>query len=124
MSKIKALLVEDDLMVQRVQSMMLMQDGFEVASAENAEKAINLSNQTKFDVIFMDVGLPDATGFEVIKKIKNGDGLNKTTAIFVLTAHSDKSYEDQARLLEAAGFFVKPLDSEKVNQVKKILFRE
>lgn len=119
--KLKALLVEDENMARRVGAIILKQVNCDVAEAATGHQALELSQNTLFDIIFMDLGLPDLNGFEVTKTIREGNTQNKATPIVALTAHDN---EEDRKKCSAAGmseFLTKPLDSEKALEVFKKL---
>jgi len=67
--KPKVLLVEDEPLVQKVHRFMLEKIGCEVELATNGREALMKSEQS-YDLIFMDIGLPDITGIDVTKQIR------------------------------------------------------
>src|SRR5690606_12241936 len=73
---------------------------------------INFCNQQNYDIILMDIGLPDMNGLSVISRIRKNSLLNKNTPIIALTAHSDKEYIQQSFVMGANDFLVKPLNYE------------
>ncbi len=80
--KIKALLVEDDLIVQRIHKSMLTELGCEVDTAACGLDALKMVKD--HDILFVDIGLSDITGFEVIKSIR----ANKAIPIIALTGYT------------------------------------
>ena len=58
-----------------------------IFEAEYAEKAINIFNNNKIDLIIMDLGLPNINGIEATKKIRSK---NKDVKIIILTSHNDE----------------------------------
>ncbi len=83
---IKILVVEDNLMNQKFIVRLLNKLNIDLDLAENGTEAIEKANQEKYDVILMDIQLPDTNGFEVTKIIKNTENLNRETKIIALTA--------------------------------------
>ncbi|MBT5337245.1 MAG: response regulator transcription factor, partial [Chloroflexi bacterium] len=69
---IKLLLVDDHAVVRSGLHMILDQeeDVIIVGEAENASEAYNKTQELLPDVVLMDIGLPDMTGIEITKKIK------------------------------------------------------
>lgn len=108
---IKILVVEDDKVARTVATMVLNQLGCETVFAKTGAEAISKLEQDSYDLVFMDVGLPDINGIEVSKQIRK---LNPNTfPIVALTANYDESY--QATCLEAGmqDFLNKPITKEK-----------
>ena len=92
------LLVEDNKMNQRVVQVMLQETGCKIDIAENGKDAIELFQKNQYDLIFMDVGLPDMDGLQVTQKIRNMDR-TQNIPIIAMTAHALE--EDQQKCLKA-----------------------
>ena len=83
------LVVEDDEISREVLVLLLKDIGVNyVDGASSGEKAIELIKIKKYDLIFMDLQLPKLSGFEVVKKIREEENINKKTNIIALTANS------------------------------------
>jgi len=86
------LLIVDDHAVVRTGLRMLLEGESDieiVGEAENASDALNQISQLNPDVILMDIGLPDMSGIEATRKIKQ---LAPDTAVVALTIHEDEEY--------------------------------
>ena len=119
MSELTILLVEDDEIVQRVHQSMLNKLGCTVDLAMTGKAALKMVKaKNPYKIIFVDIGLPDITGFEVIEKIT---ALNKKTdshaVIYALTGYAGAP-EKQA-CLDAGAFAVlaKPVVSSKMREL-------
>ena len=86
LQKINILLVEDNLMNQKVASIMFTELGCNITLAENGAQTIAALSQ-KFDIIFLDIGLPDTDGCTLAKHIIDHKNPNQETPIVALTAH-------------------------------------
>ncbi|MCX7121214.1 MAG: ATP-binding protein [Gammaproteobacteria bacterium] len=98
------LLVEDHTMTATVTQLMLFELGCSVDIAFDAKTALLKSKNKKYDVVFMDLGLPDCNGFELAKKMVVQQG-----TIIALTAHRE---EDNTLRCKASGIDIilqKPL---------------
>lgn len=118
-SPLRILLVEDEKLAQMVAGEMLYSK-FKVKAviATTGEQALRLALNTKYDIIFMDIGLPDTTGYEITKQIRNhSKKCNADTPIVALTAHDVKNAAEQAIKVGMSDFLVKPLTAEKTEQV-------
>ena len=114
----KILLVEDDEMAKTVHVMYLEELGYMPDIAENGQKALELAQKNQYDLILMDIGLPDTTGIDVVKKIR-ADGKNQRTLIVALTGFAP---EDVIASCLAAGMekvFFKPTDATTLQQIIK-----
>ena len=117
--KHKILLVEDDPLAQIVASTILKEnftDHLDIASS--GKDAIKLANKNKYDLIFMDIGLPDITGYEVTQKIRNSKtSKNNKTKIIALTAHDTAQEKENSRAAGMNNFLIKPLNTKKIKRV-------
>jgi len=82
------LIVDDHDISLRVVSHLLQRNGHQYQLASSAIEAVTLANQQKFDVILMDIHMPDVNGVEAVKRIRNTRCINQTTPIIALTADS------------------------------------
>ncbi len=83
---LNVLVVEDNEINQKISKTLLEQVGCKVDIAENAAKALTRSHQ-QYDLIFMDIGLPDMDGFEATKRIRALEAEGQRTPIVAMTAH-------------------------------------
>jgi signal transduction histidine kinase/response regulator of citrate/malate metabolism len=81
----KILIVEDNLMNQKLASIILQNNGFEVIIARNGKKAVEVLSQQSVDLILMDIQMPVMDGYKTTKAIRE---LNITTPIIATTAHA------------------------------------
>jgi two-component system aerobic respiration control sensor histidine kinase ArcB len=119
MPELNILLVEDDEIVQRVHQSMLNKLGCHVDLAMTGKGALKMVKANDpYKIIFVDIGLPDITGFEVIEKIT---ALNKKedrhSIIFALTGYAGEP-EKQA-CLDAGAYAVlaKPVVSSQMREL-------
>jgi two-component system aerobic respiration control sensor histidine kinase ArcB len=82
----RILLVEDNILNQKVAKTFLEDLGCEVDLAESGRKVFELIDRP-YDLVFMDISLPDETGIEIAEKIRSAKGVNKNVPIIALTAH-------------------------------------
>jgi two-component system aerobic respiration control sensor histidine kinase ArcB len=104
------LVVEDNAIAQLVAKAILSNFNCEAHIAENGQQAIDLWQRNAYDLIFMDIGLPDMEGYEVSRSIRAQELPKKTyVPIIALTAHA--SEENKKRCIEAGmeAVFTKPL---------------
>lgn len=91
LKKPKVLLVEDDPLIQYLHHYLLSDLGYEVDVAKNAAESLALARHS-FDLILLDIGLPDLNGIEVAKKIRIYPN-HINTPIFAVTAYADPATE-------------------------------
>ncbi|MDR3600963.1 MAG: response regulator transcription factor [Desulfosporosinus sp.] len=84
-----------------------------VGIADNGIKCMYLINKTRFDVVLLDIKLPDACGINLIDKIKK---VQPETKIIMLTGHSPKGYVTKAVNKGANGFLLKDCSVKEIIQ--------
>ncbi|WP_084273777.1 response regulator [Legionella fairfieldensis] len=96
----RVLVVEDNAIAQKVAQSILAQLACESDLAENGEQALELWKSKPYDLIFMDIGLPDIDGYEVTHRIRVQELTRKThSPVIALTAHAGD--ENKKRCIEA-----------------------
>jgi len=115
---IKAVIVDDEKNARLVLSELLKEtfDSIEiVAEAKNVEEAVSVIEEYKPDLLFLDVIMPDGTGFDVLKKTNY-----KSMRIIFVTAHHEHAIK--AIKFSAFDYILKPVNSnEVIETVKKTL---
>jgi CheY-like chemotaxis protein/nitrogen-specific signal transduction histidine kinase len=106
----RVLLIEDDLEMPEVLSALLQDDSITLASAATAKDGLALARQQSFDLVLLDLGLPDANGFELLKSFKE---LPETQSIpvIVLTARDGMGDKLRGFDLGAVDYVTKPFES-------------
>ncbi|HJN37915.1 MAG TPA: response regulator [Gammaproteobacteria bacterium] len=86
--QISVLIVEDNPICLKVASLVNSMKGHDITSASTAKGALDLCKQAKkpFDLIFMDIGLPDMEGTLLTREIRQVEGFSHTV-IIALSAH-------------------------------------
>ncbi len=119
---IRALLVEDNPINREVAAELLDQIGVTVDYAESGVKALEIlldTDQTApFDIIFMDVQMPEMDGFETTRRIRK-DHRYKAIPIIAMTAYAMRG--DREKCLEAGmnDYLPKPVDAQQLYAVLK-----
>ena len=110
----RILLVEDNPLDQLVVSMVLQRIGYQPDVATGYDAALEVLNASRYDLVLMDVVLPDHTGWEITTQVRQGDGPNKTTPIVAVTGLISDA--DRARCLAMGmnDFLAKPIDLERL----------
>ena len=105
----KALLADDTPMIRKLIEIHLKKFGFEVSTAANGTEALKHLDNSKFDIIMLDLMMPEIDGFEVLRHIRS-QGPNRGTPVIILTAFGDVNNVVKATSLGASDFLVKPVD--------------
>ena len=114
------LLVEDNLLNQRIVTFSLKKYNHEVVIANNGVEAIEYFSQRKFDVILMDIMMPVMDGLEAtikIRELENKNKIEKRTPIIALTANTMDNDRDKCISYGMDEFMAKPFDIEKLNSI-------
>ncbi len=95
MKKKKVLLLEDDVMLNETVEEYLEEQGYEVACVENGEEALNLIYENSYDILLLDVKVPQMNGFDLLSEVRKREIV--TPAIFITSFDSiddlSKGYE-------------------------------
>ena len=106
------LLVDDSLANLKLTRFLLMEDGFEVRTAENAEQAIQALERSVPDMILMDIQMPGMDGLALTRHLRRDwDGSLCHVPIVALTASAIKGDEQSARAAGCDGYITKPIDT-------------
>ena len=115
----KVLLVEDNMINQKVAVRLLRKFGFMVDGANNGKEAVDLLEKKDYDVVLMDVQMPVMDGFEATKIIRNNSSnvLNHNIPVIAMTAHAMKG--DRERCLKAGmdSYLSKPIKPQELFDV-------
>ncbi|WP_281257794.1 response regulator transcription factor [Asanoa hainanensis] len=98
------LLVEDDVAVQRVLTLALREEGFDIVVASTGTEALEHLGRNQVDVVLLDLMLPDVDGLEVCRKVRQSSDV----PLIIVTARTDS--HDVVAGLEAGAddYVVKP----------------
>lgn len=110
----KILLVEDNEINQKIAKIMLEDLGCVIDMVDCGSAALAQLENHSYDVVFMDIGLPDMSGFEVVKKIRNGK-TKSNIPIIAMTAHILERDRKQAFKAGMNGVIVKPINQEEIS---------
>lgn len=116
--KHRILVVEDNIIAQTVAKAILTKLSCQVDIAGDGQAAIHLWEQNKYDLIFMDIGLPDMDGYQVTHHIRAQEITeNHHTPIIALTAHVGE--ENKQRCIESGmnAVISKPLSQKSCSDI-------
>lgn len=116
----KILLVEDNDLAQQIAKYQLKSLGCDVEIADTGEKAIKLVRKNRYDLIFMDIGLPGKDGIQTTIEIRKLEAnKNRHTPIIALTAHIDRDNKEKCLRSGMDDVLTKPLYAQKTQEVLK-----
>lgn len=112
------LLVEDNNFCQKIAETILNDLGCQVDIADSGNDALNLFEIDKYDMVFMDIGLPDMSGYAVIEEMRKVESNSSShVPIIVLTAHATKVMDKNRLDIGAEAIFSKPLSRETASDI-------
>lgn len=115
----RILCVEDDLDTCEMLKLLLGLSGYEVVAAHTATEALKKSLNATFDLVLLDPGLPDQSGIELCKEIRE---VNPSTPIIFYSGEARPKQIEWARKAGAQAYLVKPVDPDKLERtIKKFL---
>jgi DNA-binding response OmpR family regulator len=106
MQAINILLIEDDELASEIICLFLSDCGFNIEPTFSITDGLAHIKHTSFDLVLLDINLPDFNGFEFLKNIKNRISL----PIIVTSAYNDTKSKILAFKYGASDYMVKPID--------------
>jgi DNA-binding response OmpR family regulator len=110
----KVLLVDDEAAIRKILGIKLRVSGYDVVAAPDGEKALELIDSAKPDLVLLDVLMPGIDGFQVLERLRARSNL----PVIVFSARPENA--KHALNLGANDYIDKPFD---VDEVVKIVFR-
>lgn len=111
MSKRSILIVEDEKKLSRVLELELNYENYETAIANNGKDALQLMKENEWDLVLLDIMLPELSGMEVLRRVRRTD---EETPIILLTAR-DQVFDKVSGLdLGANDYVTKPFEIEEL----------
>jgi len=112
------LLVEDNVVNQKVAMLQLKQLGIKGVAANNGKEAVEEALRTVYDVILMDCQMPEMDGFEATKAIRQAESLlGRHTPIVGLTAHAMEGDRDRCIRAGMDDYLSKPTSLERLSSM-------
>lgn len=111
----RLLVIEDNKVIQRIYSLLLKKKGMLYDIAGNAEMALKYYMQNQYDLVLLDIALPDSNGIAITQIIRQQETDKEHIPIIALTAYGQEA--DQQRFLQAGidEVLVKPIKIEDMN---------
>jgi two-component system response regulator PilR (NtrC family) len=115
-SKGNILVVDDEKSMREVLNIFLKGEGYEVASADDGESALDLMKKDIFNLVITDLKMPKVSGFDLLKSIKE-DSLH--TTVVIMTAFGTTESAVEAMKLGAFDYIQKPFKMDDIRLVVK-----
>lgn len=115
----RVLVVEDSAVIQRLIEICLRPAGFDVLLAGDGGTALDIARSEPVDLVLLDVGLPDISGWEVLAALRGAEA-TKDVTVLMLTGDGREETERKADDLGADAFLTKPF---RPNDLREVVVR-
>jgi PAS domain S-box-containing protein len=115
----RILVVEDNIVNQKVAVMILAKLGARADVAKHGRDAIDVLQQTPYDLVLMDCQMPEMNGYEATSAIRSRPGVNQTIPIVAMTADVIEGARERALQAGMNDFVAKPVEIEELTRVLK-----
>lgn len=121
----KALIIEDEQFIRDIYKRQLEKAGIIVDGFSNGAEGLQSISQNKYDIILLDIMLPDLNGLEILKQVKQNPD-TKNIPVMMLTNLGQDEVIKEGFSLGAQGYFIKAsyTPDQIVQEVKNILARK
>jgi CheY-like chemotaxis protein len=109
----KVLLVDDDAQICTFVSMLLQLEGISTLVAQTAENALGALAREEFDVVLLDIAMPDIDGIELCRRIK-GDPKTRELPVVIVSARPGEDVIRRAKAAGADDFIRKPFENDEL----------
>lgn len=107
----RTILVVEDIEFNRELLVQMLEDDYEVLTAEDGAGGIKLAKEKHPDLILMDLSLPVIDGWEATRRLK-ADAALKDIPVIAVTAHAMHGDEEKARAAGCDDYIAKPIDED------------
>ena len=119
--RVSVLVAEDNAVNRRLITKLLESAGHAVTTVANGEEAVRLFAAGCFEVILMDLDMPEMDGLEATRQIRLLEDAGRQTRIYALTAHTQPEDRDRCFRAGMDGFISKPIHIDDVLQIVSAL---
>ncbi len=114
---ISILLAEDNIFNRKLAQNLFKSLGFEIDLAENGEEAVKMAGEKSYDIVFMDLLMPEMDGLQAVEEIRK---LRIEVPVVAVTAVENPDTRSAAAALGIEDYLLKPATTD---QIKEILLR-
>ncbi|MGA9779616.1 MAG: response regulator [Verrucomicrobiia bacterium] len=117
--KAKILIVEDEESLAGLMVLTLTRAGYDVEAVHTGQKAIKIATENRFDLITLDIKLPDVSGFEVCSELKERH-ISRNTPIIFISASLFPEEIAESKMRGAVDYLTKPFSPTEL--VHKVIY--
>jgi DNA-binding NtrC family response regulator len=119
--KIKVLVVDDEVDICRALEFLLIKEGYDVATANDGERALEMFTKKGFDIVITDLKMPGMSGMDLLKEIQ---AVSSSVPVIIMTAFASVESAVEAMKLGASDYIVKPFINDDVMMTVRRLLRQ
>lgn len=124
MRSMNILIAEDDDQNQAMMKLMLVRQGHNVQSAWNGRSAVEAVKTGNFDLVFMDVQMPELDGLAATRQIRQWENNQRHVPIVILTGSVPEKIKEDYKNAGADTFVLKPFDVKRIAMLVEIFAGE
>ncbi len=118
----KVLIVDDQKDILTSVGMLVEGEGYKAKTASNGKQALAMLKKESFDLVLLDVLMPEMSGREVLQKIRADPKLKKQKVAFLTVVQLSEAGKDIVKKLKPVDYFPKPIKMANFKKrLKKIL---
>ena len=104
----RILVVDDEPDTVGLLELTLRTAGFEIQTAMSGQEGLRLALEKAYDLILLDLMMPDISGFDVMRSVQELKGASAATPVVILTARDRPEDRESGARLGAVGYLIKP----------------
>jgi CheY-like chemotaxis protein/two-component sensor histidine kinase len=114
---LRILIAEDNAINRRLATKLLQSTGHHVTQASNGKEVVDLFATEAFDLVLMDVEMPELNGLEATRQIRESEHPSSHVPIYALTAHALAGDREKCVAAGMDGYLTKPLELDKILKI-------
>jgi DNA-binding response OmpR family regulator len=108
----RLLVVDDDVHIRRLIRVFLRDQGYDLVEASTGDEALKMSKSERFDVVLLDLILPNYGGSRLCQKLKSTS--DRPPRVIIVSGDDSEQSRDEAAEAKADGFLSKPFTREEL----------
>lgn len=117
----RALIIEDDAATLRSIQRLLQDEGFTLDCAQTGEEGYELGKLYDYDIIILDLNLPDIDGYEIIRRLRRS---GSETPLLILSGHGEVTHKVRGLVSGADDYLTKPFNrTELIARLRAVIRR-
>ena len=114
----KVLIAEDSSVIQNLAKKILEFQNFQIHAVKNGQQVLDELAKAEFDIILLDINMPNINGYQVVKQVKNNP-LTKNIPIIILSGLTEESDKEFGLRIGADHYLTKPIMPDEIERTIK-----